>query len=125
MASKITDLQCWQLANDLRTEVSAICAQETVSIHRRFCEGFTEAAGSVCRNISEGFVRFESPQIVQFFNYALSSLGEVEDYLRECRTRNFIDEERLSQDLGLLEHARAKTLRFMKYHQRKAAARRR
>ena len=122
MASKITDLQCWRLADRLRTEVHAICAQERVAERRRFCDGFTEAMGSVCRNISEGFARFESGFIVQFFNYALASLAEVEDYLRECQTRKFIDDARFDADLGLLEHTRAKTLRFKQYHERKQKA---
>ena len=100
-------------------KANAICAQDGVAERRRFCDGFTEAAGSVCRNISEGFARFESSQIVQFFGYALGSLGEVEDYLRECRTREFIDEHRFAADLELVQHTRAKTLRFLQYHQRK------
>jgi four helix bundle protein len=125
MVSRFTDLQCWRLADELRMEVNAICAQRPVAERRRFCDGFTEAAGSVCRNISEGFVRFESGQIVQFFNYALASLAEVADYLRECQTREFITRERFDKNLALLEHARAKTLRFMKHHQQKQRQRRR
>jgi four helix bundle protein len=78
--------------------------------------------GSVCRNISEGFARFESSFIVQFFNYALASLAEVEDYLRECQARKFIDDARFEADLELLEHTRAKTLRFKHYHERKQKA---
>ena len=122
MASKITDLECWRLADELRTEVAAICAQEKVAERRRFCDGFTEASGSVCRNISEGFVRFESSWIVQYFGYALGSLAEVEDYLRECLTRGFIELQRFETDLALLEHTRAKTLRFKQYHERKLKA---
>ena len=119
MATKFTDLQCWQLADRLRAEVHAICAQAQVAERRRFCDGFTEAAGSVCRNISEGFARFDSASIVQFFTYALASLSEVEDYLRESLTRKFIDTARLDADLELLEHARATTLRFKRYHESK------
>ena len=119
MATKFTDLQCWQLADRLRAEVHAICAQAQVAERRRFCDGFTEAAGSVCRNISEGFARFESGSIVQFFGYALASLSEVEDYLRECSTREFIAPARFEADLELLEHARATTLRFKRYHEEK------
>lgn len=122
MAKRAHDLECWQLADDLRREVHAICAQEQVARCFRFCEGFTEAAGSVCRNIAEGFDRFDSSAIVQFFGSALGSLGEVEDYLRECVTRNFIDQERFTKNLELAEHARAKTLNFMRYHRKKLAA---
>jgi four helix bundle protein len=122
MASKITDLECWRLADELRAEVHAICAQERVAERRKFCDGFTEAAGSVCRNISEGFGRFDSGYIVQFFGYALASLSEAEDYLRECQMRHFIDKARFDADLELLEHTRAKTLRFKQYHERKQKA---
>jgi four helix bundle protein len=123
MATKFTELQCWRLSDELREEVNAICAQEQVTWRRRFCDGFTEAAGSVCHNIAEGFVRYESPQIVQFFTYALSSLAEVEDYLRECLTRRFITRDRFDKDLELLEHARAKTTRFMQHHKAREARR--
>ena len=101
----------------------AICAQEQVTWRRRFCDGFTEAAGSVCRNIGEGFGRYGSGPIVQYFTYALASLQEVKDYLGECRSRGFIDDSRLAADLDLLEHTKATTLNFMKYHRKKGGGR--
>jgi four helix bundle protein len=119
MAKRVQNLECWRLADELRSEVHSICAQPAVTERRRFCDGFTEAAGSVCRNISEGFDRFDSGPIVQFFGYALSSLAEVEDYLRECLSRRFIVPERYQKDLDLAEHARATMLNFKHYHERK------
>ncbi|MBA2301780.1 MAG: four helix bundle protein [Acidobacteria bacterium] len=97
----------------------AICALDRVKPWRRFCEGFTEASGSVCRNITEGFGRYDAGPLVQFFKYALASLDEVEDYLRECRTRQFIDADRLAKDLNLAEHARATMLNSKRYHESK------
>ena len=123
MAKTVQDLKCWQLANQLRNEVIAICAQETVRKHLRFCDGFTEAAGSVCRNISEGFGRGGSAAIVQFFDYALGSLAEVDDYLRESLSRSFVDIEHHRSVLELKEHTRATTLNFKKVHQQKVARR--
>ena len=102
-----------------------ICAQDEVAPHFRFCSGFTEAAGSVCRNISEGFERFGSGSIVQFFSYALASLAEVEDYLRECVTRQFLERDRFQKNLDLAEHARATMLNFRRYHETKLKERRR
>jgi four helix bundle protein len=125
MATKFTELECWQLADKLRQEVVAICALEEVTRRRRFCDGFTDAAGSVCRNIAEGFTRFDSAQIVQFFTYALASLAEVEDYLRECLTREFIPRGRFDRSLELLERTRAKTTRFMRHHKAKVQRQRR
>jgi four helix bundle protein len=123
MAKKVEELECWQLADRLRSEVNAICAQDPVSRHFRFCAGFTEAAGSVCRNISEGFARYHSAAIVQFFTYALGSLAEVQDYLRESLERHFIPKERFLKDRELAEHTKARTLKFLKFHEQKLRAR--
>ena len=112
-------LQCWQLADGLRTKVIAICEHRRIASDFRFCDGFRDAAGSVCRNLAEGFARYQSREIVQFFRYALASLAETQDYLSECRARGAIDEPTLA---GLLEHCghtRATTLNFMKPHLRK------
>jgi four helix bundle protein len=116
MAKRAEELQCWQLADKLRAEVIAICAQEHVARHLRFCDGFTEAAGSICHNIREGFVRFHSGPIIQFFTYALSSLEEVEDYLSEAKTRKFVDDDRFQKDLDSAEHCRASMLNFIRPH---------
>jgi four helix bundle protein len=110
-------LQCWQLANELRTAVAAICATQRVVKHRRFCEGFTEAAGSVCHNTAEGFARYKSRQISQFFRWALASLSEVQDYLVECRARGFIDRADFDRLWDLAEHTKATLLKFKRHHE--------
>ncbi len=94
----------------------AICATEVLEPDRRFCDGFRDAAGSVCRNLSEGFARFRSADIVQFFTYALASLAEVQDCLAECLTRQAIDQPRHDRLLDLSEHAKATALKFMRPH---------
>ena len=110
------DLQCWQLADRLRSEVTEICAQPVVARHLSFCDSFQDAAGSVCHNLAEGFVRYTSPEIVRFFRYSLSSLAEVQDHLQECLTRKFIAQDRFERVWDLSEHTRAKSLKFMKPH---------
>ncbi len=114
-------LQCWQLGDSLRAKVIALCEHRRVANDFRFCDGFRDAAGSVCRNLAEGFARYESPHIVQFFRYALASLAETEDYLSECRARGVIDDTTLDQLIDLCGHTRATTLKFMKPHLQKAA----
>jgi four helix bundle protein len=82
----------------------------------RFCDGFRDAVGSVCRNISEGFTRYRSADILQFFDYALASLAETTDYILECHLRKAIgdtDRDRLLDDCN---HTRAMMLRFMRPH---------
>jgi four helix bundle protein len=113
------ELQCWQLADELRREVIAICANSVVASDRRFCEGFRGAAGSVCRNLSEGFSRFHSGEIVQFFNYALASVAEVQDYLSESVVRKALAQARYDQLFDLSEHVKATATNFMRPHQQK------
>ena len=122
-ARDFRELECWRLADELRTEVHAICRKPGVVTDRRFCDNFRDAAGSVCRNIAEGFVRFESGEIVRFFTYALASLAEVMDALIESHTReltNGTDAKRLDD---LANHVKATATKFMLPHKRKVEAR--
>jgi four helix bundle protein len=115
--SHFRHLQCWQLANALRAEVIAICSREAVAADFRFCNSFRDAASSVCRNIAEGFGRFESGEIVLFFRYALASLAEVQDHLEECRHRRFLPPADFERLWDKSEHAKATAMKFMKPHQ--------
>jgi four helix bundle protein len=111
-----SDLHCWRLADRLRSDVLGLCGREDVSEDRRFCSGFRDAAGSVCRNLAEGFARYESGEIVQFFRYALASLAEVKDYLKECEERGVIDAAELARLVDRCEHTKATATKFMKPH---------
>ena len=119
MAKKAEELKCWQLADQLRAEVIAICAQPAVARHFKFCDGFLDAAGSACRNMQEGFDRKRSAYIVQFFEYALGSLKEVMDYLHESQMRKFIDKARYDKAMDLAEHAKATAINFKLSHERR------
>jgi four helix bundle protein len=73
----------------------------------------------VCRNLAEGFTRFHSGEIVQFFTYALASLAEVQDYLSESLVRDALSRARYDQLIDLSEHVKATATNFMRPHQRK------
>jgi four helix bundle protein len=79
----------------------------------------------VCRNLSEGFERQLSGEIVQFFRYALASLAEVQDHLEECRTRTLIDSASFDRIWDLSEHAKATAINFKKVHEAKVQSQRR
>ena len=123
-ATHHTDLQCWRLANDLRTEVTQICAKSDVERHRKFCESFQETASSVCRNMAEGFDRFESPEIARFFGYALGSLAELQDHLNESLTRGFVDRQNFDRLWDIAEHTKATARNFARSHAARARNRR-
>jgi four helix bundle protein len=111
------ELRCWQLADSVRAEVNAICAKAAVAQDFRFCNGFRDAAGSVCHNLGEGFTRYRSGDIVQFFTYALASIAEVQDYLVESCTRGAITQSDMTRLIDHCDHTRAMALRFMKPHE--------
>ena len=110
------ELQCWQIADSLRQEVNAICAKPPISRDLRFCDSFRETAGSVCRNLAEGFVRYRSADIVQFFTYALASRAELEDHFAVCLSRNAVSEDTRDAFIERAHHARATALAFMRPH---------
>jgi four helix bundle protein len=122
-ARRTEDLQCWRLANELRKEVHAICENPAAGRDFKFCDSFRDAVGSVCRNISEGFARYSSAEIVRFFRYALASLEEVKDHLEECRIRNLLEAEGWERLHDLAEHTKATLISFMKPHQARCRAR--
>jgi four helix bundle protein len=115
-ARDASDLHCWRLADRLRSDVLGLCGREQISDDRKFCAGFCDAAGSVCRNLAEGFARYESGGIVQFFRYALASLAELKDYLKECEERGVIDSAELASLVDRCEHTEATATKFMKPH---------
>jgi four helix bundle protein len=93
--------------------------------HFRFCDSFQETAGSVCRNIAEGFDRFESTEIARYFGYALSSLAELQDHFQECLTRDFVNRSDFDRLWDLSEHTKATTINFMRSHVARAKSKRR
>jgi four helix bundle protein len=121
--SHFRNLQCWQLANALRVEVIAVCDRERVARDADFCSSFRSTASSVCRNLAEGFGRYESREIVLFFRYALASLAEVQDHLEECRQRRFLDAAEFDRLWDIAEHTKATATRFMKPHESRARPR--
>jgi four helix bundle protein len=118
-------LQCWQLANALRREVVVFCRRPPVSRDFEFCDSFKEAVGSICRNISEGFIRFTSPEIARFFGYALASLGEVQDHLVESQTKEYINDSDFARLWDLSEHVKATALNFSKPHRERTERKKR
>ena len=101
VARAYTELEAWQLADDLRREVIALTARTPVCDDFRFCNNLRDATASICRNIAEGFARRRPRQFAQFVVIALGSLAETSDQLLEAHQRGF---------LSAAEHARLKRL---------------
>ncbi len=109
------DLDAWRLADELRVGVIAFTANALASRDFRFCNGIRDAAGSVCRNLAEGFARRRPREFAAFVRIALGSVAEVQDQLLEARHRQYLIDEEYRRLWALSERTRQTTKALGKY----------
>jgi four helix bundle protein len=105
-------LICWQLARELQNEVFKITSKEVFKRDLKQRGQLRDAASSTRRNIAEGFRRRTHRDMANFFNTSLSSLGEVEDELREAVDNSYVTEEEIQRALNLCKRTSVATSRF-------------
>jgi four helix bundle protein len=78
------ELIAWQLAERFKEQVFDLVSRSS-ALERdlKYRSQLLEAASSVSKNIAEGFRRYTDGYINQFFNFALGSLYEAEERLRD------------------------------------------
>jgi len=116
MAKDFKELAAWQRAHELRQAVwAAVKAAPAMDLRLR--AQWTDAAGSVCRNIAEGFGRRSHRDFARYLDQATSSLKEVEDCIIDADMRGHLTDTQVA-DLnhrvratssplaGLLRHLR-------------------
>ena len=111
------DLVAWQLADELRREVIAFTAKETVARDFRYCNQVRDASSSACRNTSEGFGRFRPAENARFLEFAHASLSEVQDGLIEAKQKKYIDDQLYDRLWTLSRRALGANTNYMKYLQ--------
>ena len=89
-ARTFRELEVWQLADRLRTEIANLTIADPVRKDFRFCAELQSSARSIGANIAEGFARYRPAEFVQFLRYARGSLAEVDTYVRELRLRSLV-----------------------------------
>jgi four helix bundle protein len=85
------DLDVWQVARDLRTEMYKVARALPDFEKFALATQIRRAACSVTANIAEGFGRFSYQENVQFCRQARGSLFELRDHLTTCTDQNYID----------------------------------
>jgi four helix bundle protein len=88
---RFEELDCWQLANELKLGIYDVLNRPHIKIDRDFCEDFRDAAKSAPSNIAEGFGRRTDPDFAHFLDIARGSLNEC-NHLGDARDRNYINE---------------------------------
>jgi four helix bundle protein len=83
------ELVAWQLADGLRREIYALMSQGRAATDRRFRSNGEDAAGSTCRNLAEGFGRFNPREFALYARYSAASNREVGDVIDDGVARRY------------------------------------
>jgi len=113
VVDKFEDLDAWQVADELRTEVYALTAAGPASLDFKFCNQIRDAASSATRNISEGFGRFYPGDFAHFMDFSIGSVMEIQDCLLDGVARKHFtsDSIRKAQSLTVRSLQVAKGLK--------------
>jgi four helix bundle protein len=97
------DIVAWRLATELKEWVFQIIKRPSVAKHFRFCDDIGRSARSAPANLAEGFWRGkERPrENAKFVSYALGSLGETKNHLRDAVVEKYIEENEYSAIIAL------------------------
>jgi four helix bundle protein len=75
-ANRYKDLECWQLANELKLQVYALVNNSPACRDQIF-----DSARSGPRNIAEGFARYHHPEFAHFLGVAKASIVETHNHI--------------------------------------------
>ena len=114
MAQDFKELVVWKRAHALRKAVwKAVNAAPEMELRLR--TQWTDAAGSICRNIAEGFGRRTHRDFARYLDQANSSLKEVEDYIIDAEMRGHLSEHQLAELNGLVRATSSPLGGFLRY----------
>jgi four helix bundle protein len=114
-ARRVEDLAVWQLGDELRTKINAITAIGRAAQDFRFCNQLRDVAGSVTRNIAEGFGRYHHREFAQFLTIARGSSFEIADQLRDGMARGYWKPAEIKDLHDLCNRTIAAVTRFIRY----------
>jgi four helix bundle protein len=114
VARDLKELVAWQRAHALRQAVWA-AVQQAPGMERRFRAQWTDAAGSVCRNVAEGFGRRSHRDFARYLDQAISSLKEVEDGIVEAEMCGYLTAQQVSDLNRLARRTAVPIARLLRY----------
>jgi 2-aminomuconate deaminase len=112
---KFTDLEVWQLANDLEQKVYLQLTSGTLSKDFSLKDQINRSAGSIPDNIAEGFGRGGRLEFIQFLSIARASASEVQSQIIRCLNRNHFSKEVFEELNELVDKTGNKIGAFIKY----------
>jgi four helix bundle protein len=79
--NRYKDLECWQLANELKLQVYALVNSSPACRDLKFRDQIFDSARSGPRNIAEGFARYHHPEFAHLLSVAKASIVETHNHV--------------------------------------------
>jgi four helix bundle protein len=92
MAKKFEDLEVWQYARVLISDIYLLSEQEKIRKKYSITDQIQRAVLSVMNNIAEGFERYSDKEFAFLLNVSKGSVGEVRSMLYVLLDMKFIEE---------------------------------
>lgn len=112
---KFTELEVWQLANELERKVFLQLNDGTLSKDFALKDQINKSVGSIPDNIAEGFGRGGRNEFVQFLSIARASASELQSQLIRCFNRNHFSKEIYDELFELADKTGNKIGSFIQY----------
>lgn len=113
--SKFEDLQIWQTARKLASEIHFISVETELKNDFRLKSQIKASSGSVMDNIAEGFERDGNMEFRQFLSIAKGSAGETRSQIYRLYDCGYIDNERCNHLKMEYEKLSGKISNFIAY----------
>ena len=110
-----TELDCWQLSNEVKLGVYSLIKDGPAARDFDFRDQIRDAAASAPRNIAEAFGRYEPAEIRQYLRVAAGSLMETSNHLRDGVDRGYFRDADITPLLTLAQRASAATAGWIRY----------
>ena len=117
--TRFEDLEIWQEARRLATEINKICIETELKTDYRFKDQIKASSGSVMDNIAEGFERNGNIEFRQFLSIAKGSAGETRSQLYRVLDFNYINQDKFNQLKNDFENLSGKINNFISYLNKK------
>ena len=115
MARTHRELECWQLADQLRQRILKIIERPKVARDRKFCDDIDRSSNSACHNTTEGFYKFKHKLFAASLRIARGELGEACDQLESAKQKRYIDEQEHAELESLCRRALGATARLIQW----------
>ncbi len=113
--NKFTELEVWQLANELEKKIFSCLISGPLSKDFALKDQMNKSVGSIPDNIAEGFGRGGRLEFVQFLSIARASASELHSQLIRCQNRNYLSKEQFDELFELADKVGKKIGAFIKY----------